>query len=255
MFVERHGRGPRVYFALHGWGGDRRTFAPLAPRVPETASLYAADLPGCGDSPRPNAWSVGCVVEEVVRAVRETGAERVTLVGHCGGAVFALLAARELGGAVERVSMIDPFAYLPRYFRLFNAGEFGRRAYDATFANPLGRWLTNQSLRGRRAGASDLTASFAEADHEAARSYLALYDEVGGVEIFRGFGAPVEIAYGERTFGAVRRSLALWRGVLPQARVRELRGAGHQPFAEATAQVSDVIFGGAAAGGRERGAA
>jgi pimeloyl-ACP methyl ester carboxylesterase len=180
------------------------------------------------------------VVEEIVEAVHATG--RVTLVGNCGGAVFALLAARELGGRVERVSMIDPFAYLPLYFKLFNAGEFGRRAYDATFANPLGRWLTNQSLRGRRAGAADLTASFAGADHEAARRYLALYEEVGGVEIFRGFDAPVEIAYGERTFGAVKRSLALWRDVLPHARVRELRGAGHQPFVEAPAQLAEVIF-------------
>ena len=244
MFVERHGRGPRVYFALHGWGGDRRTFAPLAPFVPEDASLYAADLPGCGDSPRPNAWAVGCVVEEIVWAVRATGAARVTLVGNCGGAVFALLAARELCERVERVSMIDPFAYLPRYFKLFNAGEFGRHAYDATFANPLGRWLTNQTLRGRRAGASDLTASFAGADHEAARRYLALYDEIGGVEIFRGLRTPVEVAYGERTFGAVKRSLALWREVLPHARVRELKGAGHQPFMEAPAQLAEVIFGG-----------
>ncbi len=243
MFVERHGHGPEVYFALHGWGGDRRTFAPLAPFVPEDASLYAADLPGCGDSPRPKAWTVSAVVEEIVEAVCELDEKSVTLVGNCGGAVFALLAARELGERAGRVSMIDPFAYLPRYFKLFNAGEFGRRAYDATFANPFGRWLTNQSLRGRRAGASDLTASFAEVDHEAARRYLALYEEIGGVEIFRGLRVPVEITYGERTFGAVKRSLALWRDVLPGARVRELKGAGHQPFAEAPAQVSEVIFG------------
>ena len=255
MFVERHGRGPQVYFALHGWGGDRRTFAPLAPFVPEDASLYAADLPGCGLSHAPRAWTVGCVVEEIVEAVREIETASVTLVGNCGGAVFALLAARELGASVERVSMIDPFAYLPLYFKLFNAGEFGLRAYDATFANPFGRWLTNKSLRGRRAGASDLTASFAEVDHEAAHRYLALYEEAGSVEIFRGFGAPVEIAYGERTFGAVKRSLKLWREVLPHARVRELKGAGHQPFVEAPAQVSEVIFGSGVAEGRKRGVA
>jgi pimeloyl-ACP methyl ester carboxylesterase len=244
VFVERHGRGPEAYFALHGWGGDRRTFAPLAPFVPGAATLYAADLPGCGNSPRPRAWTLDRVIEEIVEAVREIEATQVMLVGNCGGAVFALLAARELGGLVGRVSMIDPFAYLPLYFKLFNAGEFGRRAYHTTFANPVGRGLANQSLRGRRAGAADLTASFAGADHEAARRYLALYEEVGGVEIFRGLQVPVEIAYGERTFGAVKRSLPLWRGVLPQARVRELKGAGHQPFAEAPGEVSEVIFGG-----------
>lgn len=248
MFVERHGRGPRVYFALHGWGGDRRTFAPLAPYVPTEASLYGADLPGCGDSPAPRAWSVGAVIEEIVEAVREiTPVSRVTplrltFVGNCGGAVFALLAAEALGGKVGRVVMIDPFAYLPRYFRLFLAGDFGRRAYSATFANPVGRWVTNQTLRGRRAGASDLTASFAEADHEAARRYLALYDEVRSVERFRGFAAPVDIAHGEKTFGAVRKSLALWTDVLPRARVRELAGAGHQPIAEAPALTARIVF-------------
>jgi pimeloyl-ACP methyl ester carboxylesterase len=249
VFVERHGHGPEVYFALHGWGGDRHTFAPLAPHVPAEARLYSADLPGCGDSPAPRAWSVEAVVEEVVEAVRlvelmrRTMAARVTLVGHCGGAVFALLAAEVLGEAVGRVVMIDPFAYLPRYFRLFLAGDFGRRAYAATFANPFGRWVTNRTLRGRRAAAADLTASFAETDHEAARRYLALYDEVGGVERFRGFAAPVEIAHGEQSFGAVRRSLALWADVLPRARVHRLEGAGHQTIAEAPAQAARVIFG------------
>lgn len=272
MFVERHGRGPRAFFALHGWGGDRRAFAPLAPFVPPAAALYAADLPGCGDSPAPRRWTVGAIVSEIVEATRvteascvteaprageearaseaarvsETGrgseATRLTLVGACGGAVFALLAAERLGERVERVVMIDPFAYLPRYLRIFLAGEFGRRAYGATFANPVGRWLTNQSLRGRRAGAGDLTASFAGVDHEAERRYLALYDEVGGVERFRGFPAPVEILYGEKTFGAVRRSLALWLDVLPRARVRELKGAGHQAITEATAETARLIF-------------
>ncbi len=245
MFVERYGRGGEDYLALHGWGGDRRTFAPLAPFVPANASLYSADLPGCGDSPAPREWTVGAVVGEIVEAVRETGEARATLVGNCGGSVFAMLAAQELGDEVGRVVLIDPFAYLPRYFRLFIAGDFGRHAYQATFANPLGRWLTNQSLRGRREGQSDLTASFAGVDHEVARRYLSLFAEAGDVECFRGFGVPVEIAHGEKTFGAVRRSLALWREVMPHARVRELRGAGHLPIEEATGQVADVVFVGA----------
>ncbi|HEV2862412.1 MAG TPA: alpha/beta hydrolase [Pyrinomonadaceae bacterium] len=250
MFVEQHGRGPEIFLALHGWGGDRRAFAPLAPFVPGGATLLSADLPGCGDSPRPRAWTTAAIVEEIVEVVRASGAESVQLVGNCGGAVFALLAARELGAGVGRVVMVDPFAYLPRYFRLFTAGEFGRRAYEATFANPLGRWLTNQTLRGRRGGGGDLTATFEDADHEAARRYLSLFDALGGVETFRGLETPVEIAYGERTFAAVRRSLALWRGVLPQARAHKLKGIGHQPFEEAPERLAEIIFG---AGGRRSG--
>jgi pimeloyl-ACP methyl ester carboxylesterase len=244
VFVERHGRGRRSYFALHGWGGSRYTFAPLAPFVPAEASLYCADLPGCGESPAPREWSVETVVAEIVEAIKASTEGRLTLIGNCGGAAFALLAAQRIEERVSRVVMIDPFAYLPRYFRLFLAGEFGRRAYQATFANPLGRWLTNQSLRGRREGANDLTATFADADHEAARRYLVLFDEMGGVESFRGFAAPIEIAYGEKSFGAVKRSLPLWRDALPQARLSEIGGAGHLPLEEATARMAELIFAG-----------
>jgi pimeloyl-ACP methyl ester carboxylesterase len=246
VFVERQGRGDEAYLALHGWGGDRTTFAPLAPFVPACASLYSADLPGCGQSPPPHEWSAEAIVQEVIEAAHTLHTLKVTsvnLVGNCGGAVFALLAAKALGRRVGRVTMIDPFAYLPRYFRLFLAGDFGRRAYHATFATPLGRWLTNQALKPRREDGGDLTATFAGVDHDAARRYLAVFDEIGGVEIFRGLETPVEILYGEKTFGAVRRSLTLWRDVLPHAYLRELKGAGHLPLEEATARVAEVIFG------------
>jgi pimeloyl-ACP methyl ester carboxylesterase len=256
VFVERYGTGAQVFLGLHGWGGDRRTFAPLATHVPARASFYSADLPGCGQSPGPRAWTVGAVTDEIAETALSLGARGATLVGSCGGAVFALLAAEQLGcERIKRVVMIDPFAYLPRYFRVFTSEVIGRRAYDATFANPVGRWLTNQSLRGRRAGAADLTASFAETDHEVSRKYLALFDEVGGVERFRGLDLPVEIAHGERTFGAVRRSLAMWRAVLPRARVTVLGGAGHLPVVEATAQVAALLFGPAAGDGIGRGSA
>jgi len=253
MFAERYGAGREVYFGLHGWGGDRRTFAPLAAHVPACASFHSADLPGCGQSSAPREWTVEGVTEEVAGAIqklRGTDMRPLTLVGNCGGAVFALLAAQKLGAeAVGRVVMIDPFAYLPRYFRVFTSATVGRHAYNTTFANPVGRWITNQSLRGRRAGASDLTGSFAETDHEVSRRYLSIFDEVGGVERFRGYAGPVDIAHGERSFGAVKKSLALWREVLPQARTTALAGAGHLPVAEATAQVAAVVF---SAGGGTR---
>ena len=98
VFVERQGGAAKAYLALHGWGGDRRTFAPLAPFVPTCASLYSADLPGCGQlaarrasgrsQPSSKRWS---------RPRARWSATRVNLVGNCGGAVFALLAAQGSG--------------------------------------------------------------------------------------------------------------------------------------------------------------
>lgn len=242
MFVERHGEGAEAYLALHGWGADRRAFAPLAPHVPACASLYAADLPGCGRSPAPSHLTAEAVAGEVCARVEELAPAGVTLVGLCGGAFFALLAAQRLPRTVGRVVMFDAFAYLPRYFRLFLGEGAGRRAYQATFANPVGRWLTNRSLAARGAGGADLTATFGSADHEVSRRYLRLFAEAG-VGQFRGLPTPTEIVYGERSFGAVKRSVGMWREVLPRARVRRLDGVGHLSVAEAPGRAASIIFG------------
>ena len=245
VHVERQGTGSRAFLALHGWGADRRVFAPLAALVASDtwdASLYAADLPGCGSSPRPREWSVEAIVYEIIETIYTLDAERVTVVGHCGGAVFGLLAALEAEHLVERVVAVDPFAYLPRYFRLFTGEGFGRRAYEATFAHPFGRWLTNKTLNAGRDERTDMTASFGSIDHEVARHYLKLFDSIESVEVFRGLRAEVDLVYGERTFGAVKKSVEMFKGVLPQARAIRLAGARHMPLTEATAQLARVVF-------------
>jgi pimeloyl-ACP methyl ester carboxylesterase len=246
MYCERYGTGEQIFVGVHGWGNDHHSFAPLAAHVPAHASLYSFDLPGCGRSPSPREWNVETIVGEIVEAVANVGSDdgtrAITLIGNCGGAILSLMAACRASQLIERVVMIDAFAYLPRYFKLFLNENYGRRAYDATFANPVGRWLTNQSLRSHRTGASDLTASFDAVNHETQRRYLALYSEMGALEQFSELRVPVEIVYGEKSFGAVRKSAALWQSVLPNARVSKLVGAGHTPMAEATEQLARIIF-------------
>jgi pimeloyl-ACP methyl ester carboxylesterase len=248
MYVKRYGAGEReLYFGLHGWSGDHRTFAPLAAHVPAGASLYSADLPGCGRSPAPQRLTLESVTGEIVEALRAAAPPHapVTLIGNCSGAILGLLAAEQTRPRLRRLVLIDPFAYWPWYFRVFVAKSFGRHAYRTTFANPLGRWLTNQSLRSRRTAATDLTHSFGQIDHDVAQRYLALLAEVEGVERFASLrDVPIDIVYGERTFGAVKRSLAMWQSVWPQARARMLRGAGHLPLLEATAQLAGIVFAG-----------
>lgn len=249
MYVKRYGAGEReFYFGLHGWSGDHRTFAPLAAHMPAWASLYGADLPGCGQSPAPRTFTLESVTGEIVEAVQAVLKDAppraaITLIGNCSGAILGLLAAEQIKGRVRRLVLIDPFAYWPWYFRVFVAGSFGRHAYRTTFANPLGRWMTNQSLRSRRSADTDLTHSFGRIDHDVAQGYLALLAEVEGVGRFESLrGVPVDIVYGERTFTAVKKSVGMWQSVWPQARTRMLSGAGHLPILEATAQLARVVF-------------
>ena len=242
MHIERYGSGAEAYFGLHGWSGDHRTFAPLLPHLPAGASLYCADLPGCGRSPAPPRWELSAITEEIVRAVSQIDAPAVSLICNCSGALLGLLAVRQIETKFRRLILIDPFAYWPWYFKVFVAPGWGKYAYYSTFANPVGRWLTNRSLSNRRAAETHLTQSFASVNHEAAHRYLVMLSGIEGIEQFSGLRLPIDIVYGARTFGAVKKSVAHWGTIWPQARCRELAGAGHLPIEEATAQLSEIIF-------------
>ena len=242
MYVERFGDGEKIYLGLHGWGGDRRVFAPIDRFVPPGASFYSADLPGVSLSPAPQAWSVDEILNEISETISAYANPRATLVGHCGGAIFALLAAIKEENRIERIVMIDPFAYLPRYFKIFLNRTIGDRAYHATFANPLGRWLTNTALRAHREGETDLTKAFRSTDHETARNYLALFAEMERIRIPANFRLEIDLIYGEKSFGAVKRSVGILQNLLPQTQVRPLKGAAHMPFEEATEELCRIIF-------------
>ena len=242
MYVEKYGSGEKVYFGLHGWGGDHSTFAPLIKHLPEGAIFYSADLPGYGKSPAPQEWTLASLTSEIVAAIEKINAQRLVLVGNCSGAISGLFAAQVLQDHIERLVLIDPFAFMPLYFRVFVNPNFGKIAYYSTFANPIGRWLTNISLKNRRTEKSDLTTSFRRVDHEATWQYLNLLAQINSLEQFSDLKMAIDILYGERTFKAVKQSIPMFQGVWSQAQAAELKGAGHLPIVEAAEQLSRIVF-------------
>lgn len=278
MFIQRYGNGLRAFLALHGWSGDHRTFEPLLRYLPTDASFYSVDLPGYGQSPRLGTWErdvcssafrrrtaaqplppleggttnapLALTVKSdlvlfaaaIGEVIDQLDAERFTLVGNCSGALLGLLAVPSRLARVERLVLLDPFAFVPWYFRLFIAKPFGKYAYYSTFANPLGRWLTNLSLAKHRTDATDLTGSFSKVDHTVSFRYLELLASLGSIERFRDVHAPTDIVYGARSFQAVKASVAMWQALWPHAQAWELAGAGHLPILEATEALSRIVF-------------
>lgn len=249
MHVERFGSGKAVYYGLHGWSGDHRTFLPLVPHVPPHATLVTPDLPGCGRSPAPARWTLEEVTGEIARSIVKEGRGPSVVIGNCSGGLLALAAALLLVNdsgpeAIRRLVLIDPFAYWPWYFRVFLAKGWGRYAYATTFANPVGRWITNLSLSSKRRAGTNLTEGFGGARHEVLWNYLNLLKTLGSIEQFRRLRLPIDIVHGERTFQAVRQSILAWQRIWPHATVRILPQAGHLPIREAAMDLSEVIFGG-----------
>jgi pimeloyl-ACP methyl ester carboxylesterase len=249
MHIETYGDGPETVLAIHGWGGDHREFAAVASRLPAGARLLSVDLPGYGRSPRPPAWDLGLIFAEFRAAVRAAAGDApVTLAAFCSGAVLALLFAQAEPARIRRMVLIDPFAFVPWYFRLFLDGPFGRRAYMTAFASERGRRITTAVLRRMQSDDADFTAAFERIDHEVTLAYLGLFNRFGDLRRFAGFRFPIDVAVGERTLGAVRRSVRVFRRLWPQARVTTLRHVGHLPMVKGAAQLRRLVFGGAESG-------
>lgn len=241
-YVHRYGTGADAFLCVHGWGGSHETYAPLAALVPASATLYAVDLPGYGRSTRPMDWSADAVGASVARALSDIDVDDVTLVGNCSGAVFALIAAQLTPARVRRIVMIDAFAFVPWYFKVFVHPVYGQVAYRSTFGNPVGRFCTNASLRNRRTAETHLTDSFRDIPADVSLQYLRMLDDIGNIDRFGGINAPVDLLYGANTFAAVKESVRRWQTLWPQARTWELEGAGHLPIEEAAPVVARILF-------------
>lgn len=249
-YVHRYGTGAAAFLCVHGWGGTHQTYAPLAGHVPRSASVFALDLPGYGRSSPPTDWSAGTVGAAVAGVLSEIDSADVTVVGNCSGAVFALIAAQLAPDRVRRIVLIDAFAFVPWYFKVFVHPRYGEMAYRSTFANPIGRFFTNASLRNRRSGDTHLTESFRKIPAEVSLQYLRMLDQIGNIDRFAGIHAPIDLVYGAKTFAAVKDSVGRWQALWPQARAWELEGAGHLPIEDAGPAVAAILFAPAAAARR-----
>ena len=252
MFVKEYGSGEGLFLCLHGWGGDHREFAPLASRAPDDICMLSVDLPGYGLSPKPAEWSLKAITDEGLEVLNTRDIHSCTLIGFCSGAGLALMVAARTPAKVRRVVMIDPFAFVPWYFRLFLCGEFGRRAYATTFQTQVGRKITDWVLKRMQTSDADFTNAFVNLDHDVTLRYLQMLSRVDIHQRFKSLDMDIDILYGEHTFTAVRRSVEIFRSLLPQANVKELRGVGHLPMIKGARQLAAFIFGDSGTNGLAR---
>lgn len=82
---------PAVVFA-HGWGRSHRDFIPVAEALAPVAQSYLLDLPGFGDSPRPeDGWGTAQYADYLQQHLRDDlGLDRYIWVGHSFGGRIGL---------------------------------------------------------------------------------------------------------------------------------------------------------------------
>jgi len=259
LFVKRYGTGERVIVGLHGWNGSHQSFDAILPFMPEDVSFYCLDLPGYGQSPEPQKWTVEEISRILAKWLQTLPTKEIEIIGSCSGALWGLAAAMQSEQfKIKRFVLVDAFAYVPFYFRLFLYPIFGPIAYFSTFHNPIGRWITNQSLRHKRTEETDLTHSFTKVAPLTPYRYLRLLnrirnylfytrlseDKLTSNEASTAFfpGTEIVLLSGEKSFQAIKSSVGMWRKLWPSAKAHVLNGAGHLPVQEAPEQLAKVAF-------------
>jgi pimeloyl-ACP methyl ester carboxylesterase len=102
------GQGQPV-LALHGWGGNARSFWPVAERLSaQSYQVHLLDLPGFGQSELPpQTWGVGDYVRFIVTYLNTAGLDRVSVLGHSFGGRIALVLAADHPARVHKMVLAN----------------------------------------------------------------------------------------------------------------------------------------------------
>lgn len=249
LFDSRFGHGPRRFYGVHGWGSTgAQSFGSIAAFIPEDCTLIAPDLPGCGQSPPPSQWLMSQVDEELLAHFDQVSAEssdKLTLVGSCSGSFNALPLAAARPERIERVVLLEPFAFMPWFFSIFLTPVAGPLLYKTVFDNPIGRAMTRRGLR-RQGGDEekvDMVGSFASStDLTSAYNYLRFYGEIVDHTAFASAPEPITLVYGEKTFKAIHHSIELWKQNWPALATHMIPEVGHMLSHEAPDVTAALVF-------------
>jgi pimeloyl-ACP methyl ester carboxylesterase len=92
---------------VHGLGASYHYWAAVGPLLAADRRVVAVDLPGFGNSPRSEVFSLERARTQIAELVADLELGPCYLVGHSLGGIVALFAARELGESALGVVLVD----------------------------------------------------------------------------------------------------------------------------------------------------
>ncbi|KMY65893.1 hypothetical protein AAU61_19900 [Desulfocarbo indianensis] len=102
------GKGPAM-FLIHGLGGSSEDFFLMAPLLARERSLFIPDLPGFGDSAKPDApYTMDWYLKVLREMAAVLGLARADWLGHSMGGLLVLLLALRQPDLVEKAVAVCP---------------------------------------------------------------------------------------------------------------------------------------------------
>jgi len=145
LSYKKSGSGPPLVF-FHGLIGNEDTFGLCHAAFASHFTVYRPAWPGYGNSSPLPDFSIEDFVEIGKKFILAMGHTSVTLVGNCLGGNVAMEIARLYPGMVERLILIELYAYFPRYLYLLLVPGFNNTLYRMVFKTRFGFNLLNSFM-------------------------------------------------------------------------------------------------------------
>lgn len=239
----RMGDGARSIVLIHGFGGDADRWAFTQEPLAATASVYAFDLPGHGQSSKDvSDGSVAALAEVVIAFMDALDIGSATLIGHSLGGAIALQTAIAHPERVAALTLIAPAglgraintAYLDGFITCDNRKEM-KALLQELVADPelVSRSLVADMLQFKRIdGVPQALRTIADGFCDAGGQTVDLRAGLAGLDL------PVQVIWGDQD----RIIPAAQAQGLPDAvAVHVLPGYGHLVQLEAVAEVNALL--------------
>jgi pimeloyl-ACP methyl ester carboxylesterase len=151
---KKSGSGPPLVF-FHGWIGNEDTFGPCHTAFAHHYTVYRPAWPGYGKSPPLSDVSIEALVEIGRNFILATSDPPVTLVGNCLGGNIAMELLRRYPRLVNRLVLIEMYAFIPWYLHLLLIPHMNVLLYRLLFNSMIGFRFLNRLLTTRIAGEGD----------------------------------------------------------------------------------------------------
>ena len=240
---------------LHGLFLTHHAFARVIPRLAVDRRVVALDLPGAGDSDRPNpneveGYDFEWMADAVMATLEALGVSACTLVGHDLGGTLALILGAKHPGRVRELVLLSPLALtvsLPLQGTLSIAPSLGlevfRRALRRTdFIRFLEHSVSTQELLDAGDAHVFWDRLCRWGGREAAYAMLVqlpsvvrLRDRFAAVEV------PTTLVWGDRDQIVPPEHASRLAALLPRAQEVIIDGCGHNPAYEQPAELVRLL--------------
>jgi 2-hydroxymuconate-semialdehyde hydrolase len=245
------GNAPPIIM-VHGWAGAAADWAPLLRALPGGTRAMAVDLPGSGQSDKPDApYDVPWFMDFLRAFCAAAGAPTIILAGHSLGGLFAVHFTARFPSIVEKLILVDPYGLrgekgkgepLARLGPLVDLSfRLNRRAFIEWEIRRNVLHLSDPELVRT---ATDSTAS-SILGREGARAIARVTRRVIGrlhVDgLLPGISQPTLLLWGENDSLLPPRWGDAFAALLPRATLQKIPAAGHMPMFERPREAAEKI--------------